>query len=81
MGATVLYSIFKSGMKTTFIEWIYKILQAPLQGMTDSLGGVRTARLQLVVLALSIFIYIPFFKRQDNINFKNEQAVQNAEGQ
>lgn len=40
IGATVVYSIFKWGLQTTFIEWIYKIIQTPLQGMTDSLGGV-----------------------------------------
>ena len=27
-------------MNTTFIEFIYKMIQTPLQGMTDSLGGV-----------------------------------------
>ena len=50
---------------------------APISGLL--VGGVRTAILQLVVLALSIFIYLPFFKRQDNINFKNEQAAQNVQ--
>lgn len=40
LGATVLYTILKYGMNTTFIELIYKVLQTPLQGMTDSLGGV-----------------------------------------
>jgi PTS system cellobiose-specific IIC component len=40
LGATVIYSTFKWGLQTTFIEWIYKMLQTPLQGMTDSLGGV-----------------------------------------
>ncbi|WP_160689471.1 PTS sugar transporter subunit IIC [Clostridium sp. C2-6-12] len=39
-GATVVYTVFKYGLNTTFIEWIYVILQTPLQGMTDSLGGV-----------------------------------------
>ncbi|MBE6089661.1 MAG: PTS sugar transporter subunit IIC [Clostridium beijerinckii] len=40
LGATILYSILKYGMNTTFIELIYKLIQTPLQGMTDSLGGV-----------------------------------------
>ncbi|AQS07493.1 MULTISPECIES: PTS sugar transporter subunit IIC [Clostridium] len=40
LGATIVYMIFKWGLQTTFIEWIYKVLQTPLQGMTDSLGGV-----------------------------------------
>ncbi|MDS0528406.1 PTS sugar transporter subunit IIC [Clostridium sp. SHJSY1] len=40
LGSTVLYTILKYAMDTTFIELIYKVLQTPLQGMTDSLGGV-----------------------------------------
>lgn len=40
LGATVLYAILKYGMNTTFIELIYKVIQTPLQGLTDSLGGV-----------------------------------------
>lgn len=39
-GATLVYIFFKYGMDTTFIEWVYKVLQIPLQGLTDSLGGV-----------------------------------------
>lgn len=39
-GSTLVYIFFKYVMDTTFIEWIYKILQTPLQGLTDSLGGV-----------------------------------------
>jgi PTS system cellobiose-specific IIC component len=39
-GATLTYMFFKYGLNTTFIEWIYKVIQTPLQGMTDSLGGV-----------------------------------------
>ncbi|AQR93157.1 PTS sugar transporter subunit IIC [Clostridium saccharoperbutylacetonicum] len=40
VGATVIYSIFNWVLNTTFIEFIYKVIQTPLQGMTDSLGGV-----------------------------------------
>jgi len=40
LGATVVYAILKYGMNTTFIELIYKVIQTPLQGLTDSLGGV-----------------------------------------
>lgn len=40
LGATVVWAIFHWGLQTTLIEWIYKIIQTPLQGMTDSLGGV-----------------------------------------
>jgi PTS system cellobiose-specific IIC component len=42
------------------------------------LGGWRTALLQIVIMAISFFIYFPFFKKQDAINLKNEQAAQNS---
>lgn len=38
--ATLVYSFFKFGLDTTLVESIYAMIQAPLQGMTDSLGGV-----------------------------------------
>ena len=38
--ATILYTFFKYALNTTFIEFIYKVIQTPLQGMTDSLAGV-----------------------------------------
>lgn len=38
-GATVIHGICSLGFQTTLMEVIYKIIQAPLQGMTDSLGG------------------------------------------
>ena len=47
LGATIVFGFFKYAMNTTFIEFIYKIIQTPLQGMTDSLGGV-------IVMAFSI---------------------------
>ncbi|EHJ00847.1 MULTISPECIES: PTS sugar transporter subunit IIC [unclassified Clostridium] len=47
---TVIWAIFNFGLKTSVIEFIYKVLQTPLQGMTDSLGGV-------IFMGLSI----PFF--------------------
>lgn len=37
--ASVFYAIFKIN-NTTFIDFIYKIIQVPLQGMTSSLPGV-----------------------------------------
>lgn len=39
-GATVVYAVLKYGMNTTFIDLIYKLIQTPLQGVSDSLGGV-----------------------------------------
>lgn len=39
-GTFIVYVFFKYALNTTLIEWIYKVLQIPLQGMTDSVGGV-----------------------------------------
>ena len=49
-GAAVIYGICKVALGVTPIEWIYKVLQLPLQGMTDSLGGV-----------IAMGFVIPFF--------------------
>lgn len=38
-GGFVVYTVFKFALNTTFIEFIYKMLQTPLQGATDSIGG------------------------------------------
>ncbi|WP_294377466.1 PTS sugar transporter subunit IIC [uncultured Clostridium sp.] len=38
-------------------------------------GGVRTAILQAAILALSVFVYLPFFKKCDNMSFATEQAA------
>ena len=51
VGATVVYTIFKYGMNTTFIEWIYKVIQTPLQGLSDSLVGF------IVMCFLSPFLW------------------------
>ncbi|MDR2709269.1 MAG: PTS sugar transporter subunit IIC [Elusimicrobiota bacterium] len=37
--AAAVYGIFKGIWNITFVEAIYKVIQIPLQGMTDSLGG------------------------------------------
>jgi PTS system cellobiose-specific IIC component len=39
-GATIIYAVVKNTMNVTPMELIYKLIQTPLQGMTDSLGGV-----------------------------------------
>jgi cellobiose PTS system EIIC component len=39
------------------------------------LGGWRTALLQIIIMAISFFIYFPFFKKQDAINLANEKAA------
>lgn len=50
VGTMIIYIIFKYGMNTTFIEWIYKVLQIPLQGATDSLGGALVIGLAIPLL-------------------------------
>lgn len=39
-GTTIIYAVFKIGFGITPIEWIYEVFQLPLQGLTDSFGGV-----------------------------------------
>lgn len=39
-GSVVVYALFKIIGDTTFLDTIYNIIQTPLQGITDSLGGV-----------------------------------------
>ena len=38
--AGLIYAIFKYAFQSTFVEMIYKVLQAPLQGLSDTPGGV-----------------------------------------
>jgi len=40
VGASIIYAISKNLFQTTPIEWIYNTIQIPLQGLTDSFGGV-----------------------------------------
>lgn len=39
VGATIIHGIFVLGLHTTAMEAIYKLIQTPLQGAVDSLGG------------------------------------------
>ena len=34
----IVYALFDVFMKTTVVEWIYAVIQSPMQGVTDSLG-------------------------------------------
>ncbi len=38
--ATIIYGIFKLGFQTTIVEWIYTVIQTPLQHATDGPLGV-----------------------------------------
>jgi PTS system cellobiose-specific IIC component len=42
------------------------------------LGGWRTAAMQVVSITLSVLIYLPFFKKQDTLNYKDELDAQKA---
>jgi PTS system cellobiose-specific IIC component len=48
--AFCVHLLFKVGFKSTFIEVIYKVLQTPLQGMSDSFGGAIA-----IALLISLF--------------------------
>lgn len=37
--AFLVYVFFRATMNKTFVEWIYQILQLPLQGLSDSFGA------------------------------------------
>lgn len=50
ISASVIYAIVKIAFDTTPLEWIYKVIQIPLQGLTDSFGGV-----------IAIGFLVPFF--------------------
>ena len=41
--AFAINAIFDIAFGTTFLEWIYTVLQAPLQGLTDTLPGMLIA--------------------------------------
>lgn len=37
--ALLVYVFFDKVFNTTLVEWIYQVIQSPMQGVTDSLGG------------------------------------------
>lgn len=43
LGSMIVYIFFKYLLNTTFVEWIYDMLQTPLQGITDSYIGMAVA--------------------------------------
>lgn len=50
IGSMLVFIFFDKVFNTTFFEFIYNVLQAPLQGITDSLGG-----------AILMAFLVPFF--------------------
>ncbi|GJM47675.1 PTS sugar transporter subunit IIC [Weissella soli] len=49
--ATIIYGIFKLGFQTTIVEWIYTVIQTPLQHATDGPLGV------VVVAFIPVFLW------------------------
>lgn len=49
--ATVIYGIFSMGLQTTIVEWIYAVIQIPLQRVTDGPLGV------FVIAFLPVFLW------------------------
>lgn len=49
--ATIVYGIFKLGFQTTIVEWIYTVIQTPLQHATDGPLGV------VVVAFIPVFLW------------------------
>lgn len=43
LSATLIYAFFANVVHTTFFEWIYLVLQIPLQNLTDTMGGMIIA--------------------------------------
>lgn len=78
-GATVVYAFFHKVLNTTMIEWLYSIIQKPLQGITDSLGGVIVISLAMPFLwffgihgtTIVNSIVVPFMRA----NFMENQAI------
>lgn len=49
--ATIIYGIFQLGFQTTIVEWIYTVIQTPLQHATDGPLGV------VVVAFIPVFLW------------------------
>ncbi|PKM51375.1 MAG: PTS cellobiose transporter subunit IIC [Firmicutes bacterium HGW-Firmicutes-7] len=51
-GAMLVYIFFNVALKTTFIEWIYMVIQYPLQNLTDSLPAI------MLICAIAPFLWV-----------------------
>lgn len=40
LGSSIIFQLFDSILETTFVEFIYDVIQTPLTGLTDSLWGI-----------------------------------------
>lgn len=52
LAAILVYIFFKVVTGGTFVEWIYRVIQTPLQGLSDSLGAV------LIITCLIPFMWL-----------------------
>ena len=78
MSAIVAYFAIATGLVPPFSGVVVPWTTPPvIAGFL--LGGWRTAALQVVIIGISFLIYLPFFKKVDAINYKNEQDAQKAE--
>lgn len=80
-GAVVVYAVFNA-FGTTMVEALYTVIQTPLQGLTDSLGGVIVISLAMPFLwffgihgtSIVNSIIVPFLRA----NLVDNQAILDA---
>lgn len=80
-GGVVIYGIFNA-FGTTFVEALYALVQAPLQGLTDSLGGIIVISLAMPFMwffgihgtSIVNSIVVPFMRA----NLVENQAILDA---
>lgn len=78
-GGALVYGFFSKVLQTTMIEWLYSMIQRPLQGITDSLGGIIVISLAMPFLwffgihgtTIVNSIVVPFMRA----NYMENQAI------
>lgn len=78
-GGALVYAGFNRFLHTTMIEWLYSMIQRPLQGITDSLGGIIIISLAMPFLwffgihgtTIVNSIVVPFMRA----NYMENQAI------
>lgn len=78
VGLTITYIAIKTGFMTPFtgvqVPWTTPPI---ISGFI--IGGFKGAFIQLVILFLSILIYLPFMKKQDQAFIENEKSAELSE--
>lgn len=54
-GAMLIFILLDKVFNTTFFDFIYEVLQSPLQGVTDSLGGALLLGFVIPLFWFSVF--------------------------